>query len=485
VEVPHMKRLSAGVALLLLTAAPLSAQKPPEGILLKVYPAEPPQPSLKYRLFPDRGQLTEGNAPTQYYRALSLFVENQALLAEIRGEYWDDWLATPPDKLPRKEADGKVRMCRYLIRELQLASKRKQCDWQLENRSEGIGLLVPDVQGFRMVVRPLAMRVRLAVADKNYAEACEMLQVGYALAYHLGRGPTLIHVLVGMAISNIMTTQLETLLEQPDAPNLYWALAAMPKPFADLQPALQQETVWIENMFPFLKQVDMTPMSEDQVKAFDAKVKQATQDFGLRSMTVGQRMAQGLALTQATAEGKIDLVERFKMAPEKVAEMPAAQIAALYSFREYKESLEEIVKWSNIPEGWKHPDYDAAQKRYGKAVQRLDDLYFRGLLFGLGGGERFPLKKVSLAAARVDRRFAALRVVEAIRQHAAKHQGELPASLDEVKGLPVPNDPLTGKAFEYAVKGDKATLTLAKPDEEKPLPNQFLTYYIMMKRNKE
>jgi hypothetical protein len=453
--------------------------------MLSVYPAQTTQPSLKYHLFPDRGQLTDGNAPTQYYRALSLFVENRALLDELRGQYWDDWLATPLDKLPRKEVKEKVQMCRYLIRELQLASKRKQCDWQLDNRSEGIGLLIPDVQGFRTVVRPLALRVRLAVADKNYAEACEILQVGYAMAYHLGRGPTLIHVLVGMAISNIMTNQLETLLQQPDAPNLYWALAAMPKPFADLQPALQQETMWIENMFPFLKQVDTTPMSEDAVKAFEGKVKQATQDFGLRSMSVGQRLNQALALTQATAEGKLDLVERFKMDPEKVAAMPAAQIAALYSFREYKEALEEIVKWSNIPEGWKYADYDVAQKRYGKAVNRLDDLYFRGLLFGLGGGEQFPLKKVSLSAARVDRRFAALRIVEALRFHAAKHKGELPESLADVKELPIPNDPLSGKPFEYAVKGDKMTLTLAKPDEEKPIPNQFLTYYITMKRNKE
>ncbi len=80
-----MKRLFASLAFFLLPAASLFAQKAGEPIYLTIRPADLPQPSLKYRLFPERGQLTEGNAPTQYYRALSLFVENQALLGEVQG----------------------------------------------------------------------------------------------------------------------------------------------------------------------------------------------------------------------------------------------------------------------------------------------------------------------------------------------------------------------------------------------------------------
>ena len=43
----------------------------------------------------------------------------------------------------------------------------------------------------------------------------------------------------------------------------------MPKPFADLKPALHQETVWMENMLPWLNKLDGTPISDQQVKAFD------------------------------------------------------------------------------------------------------------------------------------------------------------------------------------------------------------------------
>jgi hypothetical protein len=283
----------------------------------------------------------------------------------------------------------------------------------------------------------------------------------------------------------MMNQQLETLLQQPDAPNLYWALAVMPKPFADLKPALQEESMWLENMFPWLKKLDATPMSEEQVKAFETKMEQVAQDFGLRKLSAADRVARAFALTQITAEGKKELVERYKLSGEQVAAMPSFQVAALYAYRDYKEAFEEMVKWANVPEGWKYADYKAAQDRLSKAVKRLDELYFRGLLRGLTDGGAFPLDKVSLAAARVDRRLAAMRCVEAIRQYAVKHDGKFPPTLADVKELPIPHDPLTGKPFEYAVEGDKATLALAKPAEEKPNPNQLLKYYITMKREKE
>jgi hypothetical protein len=475
-----MKHAIASVVVLLLTSAPLFAQLAGEPIYLTLRPAELPQPSLKYRLFPDPSQLTDGNAPTQYYRALSLFVENKGLYYEVRADYWDNWLNMPLKDLPREEVAARVRLTRNLLRELEIGSKRKQCDWQLENRSEGAQLLVPDVQGFRHVARPIAVRARLYIAEGKYAEACETLQIGYALANHLGRGPAPVHVLVGMAIANIMTNQVETMLQQPDAPNLYWSLSVMPRPFADLKRAIHEETLWMENMFPWLKKLDATPMSEAQVKAAEEALEDALKQFNLRAPTVAERLARAAILAQATAEGKRELVTRYKISNEQVAAMPSFQVAALYSFRDYKEAVEEIAKWTYVPEGWKYPEYQTEQKRYVKAVNRIDELYC-SRLFGVG----IPLDKLSLSAARVDRRLAALRCVEAMRQYAAKHEGKLPATLADMKDLPIPDDPLTGKPFEYAANGDKATLALTKLAEKKPNPNELLTYYLTLKRGNE
>jgi hypothetical protein len=64
-----------------------------------------------------------------------------------------------------------------------------------------------------------------------------------------------------------------------------------------------------------------------------------------------------------------------------------------------------------------------------------------------------------LAAHRVQRRINVLRVVEAIRNYGATHQSQLPQSLEQIEGTPVPNDLLTGKPFDYEVNQETATLT--------------------------
>src|SRR5262249_22480808 len=202
-----------------------------------------------------------------------------------------------------------------------------------------------------------------------------------------GQGPTLIHVLVGMNIARIMTEQVETLMQQSDAPNLYWSLTVMPRPFADFEPALREEKAVIENMLPWLKKLDATPMSEAQVKEAEAASEAMAKDFGLRAETVGDRANRALALATASAEGKAALINRYKFTTEQVTAMPAFQIAALYAARDYKEALEEVVKWRHVPEGWKSAEYKEAQKRYVKALKRLDDLFFRRLLGALAGRE--------------------------------------------------------------------------------------------------
>src|SRR5271157_861402 len=64
------------------------------------------------------------------------------------------------------------------------------------------------------------------------------------------------------------------------------------------------------------------------------------------------------------------------------------------------------------------------------------------------------------AQMKLDRRVAALRVVEAIRLYAASHGGKLPEELNQVTEVPVPEDPATGKPFEYRRDGAAAVLAL-------------------------
>ena len=71
---------------------------------------------------------------------------------------------------------------------------------------------------------------------------------------------------------------------------------------------------------------------------------------------------------------------------------------------------------------------------------------------------------------QADRRIAALRCVEAVRFYAAGHDGKFPASFDDVKDVPVPDDPVTGKPFSYHVAGERAFLS-ATPFPGQPANN--------------
>ena len=88
----------------------------------------------------------------------------------------------------------------------------------------------------------------MEIAEGKYDEAVRTLQNGYALARDVGRGPTLIHGLVGTAIAEIMTDRIRELIQQPHGPNLYWALSTLPRPLVDFRPGFEAEvyTLYLE-----------------------------------------------------------------------------------------------------------------------------------------------------------------------------------------------------------------------------------------------
>jgi hypothetical protein len=87
--------------------------------------------------------------------------------------------------------------------------------------------------------------------------------------------------------------------------------------------------------------------------------------------------------------------------------------------------------------------------------------------------------KVHLAHIRLERKLSAIQTIEALRLHAAK-TGELPERLDQVTVVPVPNDPSTGKPFEYHRDGANATLTSRIAGESQEITG--LRYRITLRR---
>jgi hypothetical protein len=145
---------------------------------------------------------------------------------------------------------------------------------------------------------------------------------------------------------------------------------------------------------------------------------------------------------------------------EKVEAMSYVQVALLAEFKKNEEMLDDHMKWYNEPFYKAGDALDElakfAEDRPGKQILPL---YAFGALDALR------------SRAKLERRIDFLRCVEAIRAYAAAHDGKLPGSLEDVKDLPIPIDPVTGKAFVYKKDGD--TVTLESPEVPRPRRSHF------------
>jgi hypothetical protein len=260
-----MKRLLACLPVLLAVAGAGTAQAPsePEPTRLTLRPAAAPAPALKYVLLPEVQDQTPGNAALDYYRAFS-----PEWWGHIRRpDVWEKVAAAPQAPLAElRRGDLNWLRDSTMLREVDRAARRAHVDWEMTERlrRDGYGVLMPDVQALRQVGTLLAVRARLEMAAGDFDRAVYTLQTGLALARHVGDAPSLIQALVGLAVADAMLTQLEELLQQPGAPNLYWALTDLPRPFADLRRGLQGEKLSLLGTLPLLRDLETTPLTPQQ-----------------------------------------------------------------------------------------------------------------------------------------------------------------------------------------------------------------------------
>jgi hypothetical protein len=465
-----------------LLAAPVAVgqREPGDPIKLMIHPAAAPAPALKYQLLPDVRDLTPGNAALGYYRALSF--RGEMPHAPGMGDKEYNWLSVPLKDFPREEARKFLHDYRHLLREVERAARCDRCDWQLLTRirEEGFQLLLPDVQQMRFIANLLALQARLEMAEGQLDKALATLQTGFTLAKHTGEIPLMISSLVGMALAGVMTEQLQSLLELPDAPNLYWSLTDLPRPFVDLRGPLQGERAWIETCCPGLRNPKTGPLPPQQVLAMIGQIGKFMGGYGGGPDSAELKLFAATASTLVYPDAKQFLLQHGWTA-EQVEAMPVVQVGLTYAVYDYDRRLDDMIKWHGVP-------YWEASAGLAKVNQQLREAKVKaggmqGIHTTLATLLLPAIDKVMQASARLDRRIAALRCIEAIRLHAAAHEGKLPARLGDITEVPVPVDPMTGKEFEYTVAGDKAMLHGPATDPGKS-PHLSLKYELSLQRRK-
>jgi hypothetical protein len=459
-------------------AKPQAADKWFLDCTLTLSPQAEPRPALEYRLFPLASERKDGNAVPIYLRLN--FEQNDAARRDWR-ETPEKWNQMPINKIPLKEAKEFLYRYRNFLRQFELGARRKTAEWNYTiDQGSVVDILLPDAQMMRGYVPMMVLKVRVALAERDYAAAAHWLETGFAYSRHVSNAPFLINRLVGIACASQFADSILDFVEQPDAPNLYWSLTALPRPVIDLRDSMDFEYRFMDMQFPDLADLDR-PRSPEQWDAVLKKVRSQYQlliglggepGAGKFKPPVGSGPDDPASKSPDLPAARKYLTEHQKLAADVVEAMPVAQVLLLFLVDSYNEYRDDASKATYLPYPEARRVFAEAEARRKAAPETEGKRFADAILPAIG--------KVQGAQTRLDRKIAALRVIEALRMHAAAHDGALPDKLGEVTAAPVPDDPGTGKPFEYQRDSDAATLIGRIPDEE--LAKTGLRYRLVMKK---
>jgi hypothetical protein len=432
-------------------------------IRLNVRAAAVPKPALRYRLLPELTEMNPGN-PIQHYMKC-MMEQKKFFFGEEAFQYREKLLAMPLKELPTQDLED---YGRYALSQADWAARLDAPDWQvlLKLKADGIELLLPEVQQIRSLARALVVRYRAEVAQRRFDDAIRTAKTMFAIARHLGGHPTFIGELVGMAIASMAIVPLEEMLEQPDCPNLYWALTALPSPLISLDKGMEGERVMHQWVFRDLN--ESAAMSKDRLDQFIADTSKLLELVDDTPKKPGLR-AWLKARTKDDAPVKAArhrLVEH-GFSEERLQRFPADQVIIMDEKRELEDRFDDGVKTILLP-------YWQAEGLAPKVKTEKPPAIFADALVPF-------LSSVRNAQARVDQRIALLRHIEALRLHAAQHNGKLPAKLADVT-VPLPADPFTGKPFRYEVVGNTAHLRGTPPSGMEKVPAFNIHYEVILQK---
>jgi hypothetical protein len=439
---------------------------------MTVTPAAEPVPALKHRLTLRERELKPGNAATHYSRA---FPEGgvESIWQRLNKEYGDEELqqwygqALPLNQLPLEKARKAALSFQDIIDSFVTpGSERLDCDWGhgiiTELRGPDIyGFRLPEIQSMRAISRGLMLAARVAVADRDYTQAINLLRMNYRLGENVAKSPFIVSGLVGLAVCSMGNAEAVELIAAPDSPNLYWALAELPRPLVDLRTSIRHELSFNVAIFPFMDSPETAKHSPEQWAQLLAEgfigLQQLSASGSAHPDPDAARVAvAGLGILAYPA-AKQRLVDS-GMEVAAVDAMPVGQVLAIDSAREFRRIADQMEKWWYVPTAQlKGVALDSEDFRGGSSLE--------GNFAKAAAQIMLPaLLLVRNAEVRLEWQLNALQTIEAIRMHAAK-TGKLPASLAEITAVPLPLNPTTDKPYQYRLDGETAIIELPFSDD--------------------
>ena len=424
------------VLLSLMLAAPVEG-----ATALTVRPMAAPKPAMRYQLLPEVRELNPGNSVQWYLRCFAeqrnFFFSKQGV--EERARYRAMTLAELA-KQELKTYGGSA------LTQADWGARLETPDWDVlaKVQTDGFEFRMAELEGLRVLAISLQVRLRGAIAREDYDGAIRTAKTMFAFARHLGDCPALAANLLGFEVATLALDSLEELIQQPHAPNLYWAFADLPTPLVHLRKGLQGERMRIDTELASIRADDA--MSNEQLEEFVAKLsgrigfvrEQAGRPpknvrAAIRSR-VDDRERAARIRTRLLKDAPSDGVAE-KLSALKILAFPPLQLILLDERSAFETRRDDALKLLSLTPF----QIDAILKDEPKSADGLFDDFLPVVV------------DHRRTQARLEQRIALLRCVESIRHH-----GTFPEK-PEALALPLPVDPFTGKPFGYDVS-DKAVV---------------------------
>jgi hypothetical protein len=230
-----MKRSLFCIIILSLIVIPANARRFVSGPLeLEVYPAKISESEQKYQLLPKVDEQTDADAVPLYEKAIQALPRGRKQDKQIQL-----WLKLPPEpeQLPAKEVTEMLQKYMESLELVSQATKCKQCNWPKWKP----GTTPPDTSEYRSMAFLLELWARMEIVHGEYDRALLVMQTAFGMARDLGQAPTCVQAMVGTSIGGLMCKEVELFIKGKNSPNLYHALANLPRPFADVNKAIEAE----------------------------------------------------------------------------------------------------------------------------------------------------------------------------------------------------------------------------------------------------
>jgi hypothetical protein len=452
-----MRFTLTSVAAMIVFGRPAFAEEP-QPITLTIEARAIESPLLKYRLFPAESEIKPGNAAPILLR---LPWEQTPWMTETFPTL-HEWQSRPLDASEWKTSANVLPDAFY--NEMKRAAFRRDAYWEYpigETPSPYL-ILLPDVQGLRRFLGAgLSARIRYHLSRGELDKARDGILVGLTNSQHLARTPFYINQLVALEIHQTMLKRTDELVARPNSPNLYWALTTLPVSLIELDRAARFECDIFALTFPAANDLnrprdakEWNKMARQLAEFLETvgeipKLEPPREDGSVveQFLRVLKPLEKTL-LTKAVKQARADLPRMLGISAERVAAMSDDEAGLRwYAYLRMARDQHAAAVLSLAPrEAW--PELRKLQAEIESMREKT----------GIKGMEFLSPTSIYVSAWSLKRKIDSLRIVEAVRHHLATHNGQLPETLDDIKAVSIPVDPLTGQSFEWKVDGKIATL---------------------------